>query len=195
MTTRPVSDPSGRLGQPDSFAAATTLLLAGLLVFAATGTAQAQAWITYSPLTGIGVGPNGPAGAKIETEPFCCPSTALLVTAREPVGEDDFQWVNLGLTVPWTKELQQIRAVEVCYEIKTVKRGSTYISQTRLTEMNTPDSAVVKMDDPTDRALPGPTCYSSEAGFTPAGTVTLALKVVFGSVEDEIRLGEIRLRF
>jgi len=58
-----------------------------------------------------------------------------------------------------------------------------------------PDAAHVKMDDATDRTDPGPTCYVSRAGFRPDGTVTLALKVVFASTRDEIRLGMVRLHF
>ncbi len=151
--------------------------------------------ITYSPLTGIGGGPSGPASAKIRTEPYCCPSTALLVEADQPVGEGDFQWVELGLTVPTSKEFQTIRAVEVCYELRSASRGGTYISQTRLTDMTRPDGAHVKTDDPTDRKNPGPTCYVVRSGFKPEGTVTLALKVVFASTRDEIRIGMVRLRF
>ncbi len=85
--------------------------------------------------------------------------------------------------------------VEVCYSLKVAKPGSTYISQTRLTDMTTPDAAHVKLDDPTDRKDAGPTCYRVKAGFMPKGTVTLALKVVFGSTDDEIRLGMVKLYF
>jgi hypothetical protein len=56
----------------------------------------AQSTMTYSPLTGS----PGATGTKIKTEPHCCPTTALLVKANQPVGENDFQWVTLGLTVP-----------------------------------------------------------------------------------------------
>jgi hypothetical protein len=174
------------------FALTTLCAIAGVCAAAA---AYAAASITYSPLTGIGVGPSGPATAKITTEPFCCPSDALLVKATTPVGEADFQWVNLGLTVPRSMEFRSIRGVEVCYSLKTGKKGATYISQTRLADMTTPDRAIVEMDDPTDRTDPGPTCYTSKGGFSPKGTVTLSLKVVFGDVADEIRIGMVRLYF
>src|SRR4051812_8653660 len=86
----------------------------------------AQARMTYSPLTGS----PGAAGTKIKTAPHCCPTTALLVTASQPVGENDFQWVTLGLTVPESVTGTTIRAVEVCYEINAPKSDTAYISQT-----------------------------------------------------------------
>jgi hypothetical protein len=160
-----------------------------LVLLAAPAAAQPPAW-TYSPLTAVGVGPSGPATAKIAVEPYCCPSTAVVVKASSPVAEGDFQWVNLGLTVPAGLE---IPSVEVCYSLKSARQGGTYISQTRLTDMTTPDAAHVKMDDPTDRKDPGPVCYVSRAGFTSEGTVTLALKVVFADSRDEIRIGMVKL--
>lgn len=165
------------------------LTIAILALLAASAAAQAASW-TYSPLTAVGVGPSGPASSKIMVEPYCCPSTAIVVKASMPIGESDFQWVNLGLTVPAG---QAITSVEVCYSLKTGK--GTYISQTRLTDMTTPDTAHVQMDDPTDRTDPGPTCYTSKAGFTPKGTVTLALKVVFADKADEIRIGMVKLNY
>lgn len=170
------------------------VLVAVLLAVPALGQpamAKAEHAWTYSPLTAVGVGPSGPATAKILVEPYCCPSTAVVVQAESKVAEDDFQWVNLGLTVPAVAEIQ---AVEVCYELKTSKPGATYISQTRLTDMTTPDVAHVKLDDATDRKDSGPACYTVEAGFQPEGTVTLALKMVFGSTEDEIRIGMVKLQ-
>jgi|GEM_PF-735481 len=163
-------------------------LALGLLV-AAPAAAQSHSW-TYSPLTAVGVGPSGPATAKIKVEPYCCPSTAIVVTASSKVGEDDFQWVNLGLPTPLGPTIE---SVEICYSVKSAERGATYISQTRLTDMTTPDAAHVRMDDPTDRKDPGPTCYKTEAGFAPKGTLTLALKVVLGQPGDEIRIGMVRI--
>jgi hypothetical protein len=174
------------------------LHLAAPLAFAVLATSlmfaiptHAQSRMTYSPLTG---NPGAP-GAKIKTESYCSPPTALLVKANQPVGENDFQWVFLGLSVPEPVGGARINAVEVCYEIKAQKGDTVYISQTRLTDMTTPNVANVKLDDPTNRTGPGPTCYRVRAGFTPAGTVTLALKVVMSSIQDEIRLGMVRLYF
>jgi hypothetical protein len=164
-------------------------LLALLAALAAPAAAQTHSW-TYSPLTAVGGGPSGPASSKIMVEPFCCPSTAIVVTSSTKVEEGDFQWVELGLPGPTGPE---IASVEVCYSLKAAEPGTTYISQTRLTDMTTPDAAHVKMDDGTDRKDPGPTCSVSRAGFTPTGTVTLALKVVFGRAGDEIRIGMVKL--
>lgn len=175
---------------------ATPLVLVALatsLVFEVPS--HAQSAMTYSPLTGNGVGPNGPAGAKIKTEPYCCPSTALLVKANQPVGENDFQWVDLGLSVPGSAAGRRIAGVQVCYEIHAPLPDTTYISQTRLTDMTTPNAATVTLDDPTKRLAPGPTCYTVRSAFRAKGTVTLSLKVVFGNIRDEIRLGMVRLYF
>ena len=153
--------------------------------------AHAQSSMTYSPLTGS----PGAAGTKIKTEPHCCPTTALLVKAHQPVGENDFQWVTLGLTVPEPNAGALISAVEVCYEIVAPKPDTAYISQTRLTDMTIPNAANVRLDDPTNRMPGRPNCYTVKAGFKPRGTVTLALKVVMSNVRDEIRLGMVRLYF
>jgi len=163
--------------------------LAFVVLIASPAVAESHSW-TYSPLPAVGVGPSGPATAKIKVEPYCCPSTAIVVTASSKVGEGDFQWVNLGLATPIGPAIE---SVEVCYSVKSAERGATYISQTRLTDMTTPDAAHVRMDDPTDRRDPGPTCYKTKAGFSPKGTITLALKVVIAQPGDEIRIGMVRI--
>ena len=155
----------------------------------------AQGTMTYSPLTGIAVGPSGPASAKIKAEPYCCPSTALVVKANQPVSGSDDQWVNLGLSVPGSRAGERITGVEVCYEIHAVNPDTTYIWQTRLTAMTTPNAANVILDDPIKRKGPGPTCYGIKTTLNARGTVTLALKVVFANTQDEIRIGMVRLSF
>jgi hypothetical protein len=119
--------------------------------------------------------------------PHSSPSTALKVTATEPVKEEDFQWVLLGLTVPSVV----IKGVHVCYAIQT--ESETYISQVRLTQMTTPDKALVVHDDGTNLTSTSPTCYTSEAEVKVEGTITLALKMVFGSESDVILIGGIAL--
>lgn len=91
--------------------------------------------------------------------------------------------------------MRPISGVEVCYEIKSKVPGSTYISQTRLTDMTIPNAALVKLDDGTDRKEFGPKCYVAKGGFRPEGAVTLALKVVFGNINDAIIIGSTRLLF
>jgi hypothetical protein len=165
------------------------VMLAASVVVASPS--HSQSTMTYSPLTGS----PGATGTKIHTEPHCCPTTALLVKANQPVHENDFQWVTLGLTVPGFPTGTTVTGVEVCYEIHSSKADTAYISQTRLTDMTTPNAANVRLDDPTNRMGPGPTCYRVKASFIPKGTVSLALKVVLSNIQDEIRLGMVRLYF
>jgi hypothetical protein len=157
---------------------------------------QAQSTMTYSPLTGS----PDPASTKIKTEMYCCPSTALLIKASQPVGANDLEWVILGLSVPGTAVGRRITGVEVCYEIKAPVPDTAYISQTRLTDMTTPNVANVRLDDGTKRTAAGPKCYKTAgtgttAPFVAKGTVTLALRVVLSNPRDEIRVGMVRLYF
>ncbi len=144
----------------------------------------------YSPLTAVAVGPAGPP-SLLSVRPHSGPSTALLVTASKAVAEADFQWVELGLTVP---DGAKIEGVTVCYQVVTAKPRSTYISQTRLTAMTTPNVANVVHDDPTNLTSTAPVCYTSKAGGIVAkATITLELKMVFGSANDKIIIGGIAL--
>jgi hypothetical protein len=146
--------------------------------------------IFFSPLTAVAVGPAGPP-SKLTVTPYSSPSTAIVVTANGPVVETDFQWVQLGLTVPAGLV---IRAMVVCYQIVGSPKG-TYISQTRLTEMTTPNSALVVHDDPTNLLSPTPVCYTSvtKGPLTLNGTITLALKMVIAMKSDKILVGGISL--
>lgn len=86
----------------------------------------------------------------------------------------------------------KVKGVVVCYQV--VGAGSTYISQVRLTEMTTPDVALVKHDDPTNLTSTLPVCYTSKArAFIANGTITLALKIVIGNKADKILIGGIAL--
>ena len=163
-----------------------------MLMAADSATAQEMQSVVQSPLGGRAVGPSGPASAMISTQPYCCPSTALEVRSNEIVEEGDFQWVNFGFSLPIEKNMA-ISGIEVCYEILSDELGRTYISQTRLTDMTTPDTAHVKLDDGTDRKALGPQCYVTKGSFTPDGAVTLHLKVVFGDTSDRIIIGSTRL--
>jgi hypothetical protein len=112
----------------------------------------------------------------------------VVLTPTQISTEADFQWMQLGLPSDNTS----VSAVTVCYAITTTVIGRTYISQTRLTSMTTPNSALVMLDDGTDRTTASPTspvCYTAPAAFTPAGALTLGLKVVFGSTSDRITIG------
>jgi len=146
--------------------------------------------IHFSPLTAVAVGPAGPP-ALLTVKPHSGPSTAIVVTAGGAVAETDFQWVMVGLTVP---DGLKVRAVVVCYQIIGSRRG-TYISQTRLTEMTTPNVALVIHDDPTNLLSPAPACYKSlvKGSLIVRGTITLELKMVIARKTDKILVGGLSL--
>lgn len=168
------------------------ILLLALFIILIAGIAQAEN-IWFSPLTAIAVGPAGPP-SDLDVAPFCCPSTAIKVTASKLVAENSFQWVLIGLT---TQEKKVIKGVEVCYQVHTTQPGSTYISQVRLTQTTKPDSALVIHDDATDLVSTDPVCYTSYAPKSSKpkvnGDITLGLKIVIGNQGDEIRVGGIKL--
>ena len=144
--------------------------------------------IHFSPLTAIAVGPAGPP-SKLSVSPHSSPSTAIAITASAAVMESDFQWILLGLTVP---EGITVKGVVVCYQI--IGDKSTYISQVRLTQMTTPNQALVLHDDPTNLTSTTPVCYKSAAsGFSVKGTITLELKIVIGRKGQKILVGGIAL--
>lgn len=166
-----------------------TLLLGQLPIATASVAGPA---LSYSPLTAVASGPSGPASAQLVVGPHCCPSTAIIVQAPAAVGEDAFQFVEIGLT---TRADRAITRLRVCYEIDAPAPGLTYISQTRLTDMETPDAAFVILDDATDRTDLGPTCYNVDTNLRTRGAVTLALKIVIDDPADAITIGAIKLRF
>jgi hypothetical protein len=144
--------------------------------------------IHFSPLTAQAVGPAGPP-SLLTVGPHAGPSTAVVIKSGGVVKETDLQWIQLGLTVPGGIK---VKAVVVCFQV--VGRGSTYISQTRLTQMTTPDVALVVHDDPTNLTSTLPVCYKSKAsGFTVSATITLELKIVIGRKSDKILVGGIAL--
>jgi hypothetical protein len=147
-----------------------------------------MASIWYSPLGAIAVGPAGPP-STLAVGPHPSPSTVLKVTATAVVTENDFQWVLFGLVVPAGK----ITSVRICYKVETAKAGTTYISQVRLTKTTVPTSALVVHDDGTNLTSTRATCYVSKADLLVDGAITLALKMVFGSTADLIRIGGIEL--
>jgi hypothetical protein len=187
----------GRLGSGISRGIALVGALvagAGLVALGATVVNQpasaATAVLTaYSPIGATANGPSGPASAAFVAGPSCCPDTAVVLTPRRVIGENDFQWMNLGL--PWNGA--RVTSVRICYRVNTTTPGATYISQTRISDMTTPTSASVRLDDATDRTSATGTCYSVNANITPTGTLTLELKVVFGSGSDQISIGMVRL--
>ena len=142
-----------------------------------------------SPLGAIAVGPNGLPTNKAKIQPYCCPSDAIEISTSTVITENDFQWILIPLQV----HKSEIKGVSVCYSVSSKTTGATYISQTRLTQMTTPDKALVVLDDPTNRTAMGPACYTVPASVSVEGTITLELKVVFGSANDKIRIGGITI--
>jgi len=159
-------------------------LVGALLMVGSPAGAATTVTSRYSPL-GATEGP----GSEFAVGAYCCPSTALVVVPGQVITDNDFQWVLLGL--PWDNPT--VTSVRVCYQIQTSSPGTTFISQTRLTSMTTPNSATVVVDNGTDRTSTTPTCYSVSSTVNPTGKLTLALKVVFGNVNDKIVIGMVSL--
>jgi hypothetical protein len=171
-------------------AIAAAAFVAGAVAVASTS-ANAATTVTarYSPLGATANGVSGPATAEFDVAPFCCPSDALELTPRTVIPDTDSQWVVLGL--PWDNP--NVTSVRVCYAVRTSAPGTTYISQTRLSTMTTPNSAGVVLDNGTNRTSTTATCYTVKVSFTPTGTLNLELRVVFGSTADRITIGMVAL--
>ncbi len=145
----------------------------------------------YSPLSGIAVGPAGPP-SKLVAQPHSSPSTALKVTAPAPVGENDFQWVVIPLPAPDMK----VTGITLYYQVHAPAPGKTYISQTRLAKMTTPNQALVVCDDPTNLTSLAPAVHNTPVGGVPVdGAMYLELKMVVAQPADYILLGGIALHF
>ncbi len=100
----------------------------------------------------------------------------------------DFKWVYLG--IPITSE-QAIQAIVVHYQLSNKE---SFISQVRLTEMTTPDRALVVHDDGTDLHSTTPSSYTSQVnGKRPRGALTLALRLNFAGTgaSHKINLGAV----
>ena len=117
-----------------------------------------------------------------------------IVTCTSP---GDFKWIFMGL---WLPENVAIEEIIVCYHIsiqQTQQNQLSFISQIRLTEMMTPDKAIIIHDDGTGLKDTSPTCYTSRVdGKVPSAgsTVTLALRLNFKNITDKIMLGAIGVK-
>jgi hypothetical protein len=131
----------------------------------------------------------------VTMRPYCCPSTAVEISATTLIKESDYQWINLGLTLPSKRNMNGtfIKEVELCYTVESGSPGKTYISRIRLSRLTTPDGSLVIRDDPTKLASTNPVCHKLGALDTRIdGTISLELKLVFGDISDKIRIGGIR---
>lgn len=146
--------------------------------------------MTYSPITAT-VSPT--LHPTVRVGQAISPPHALLVTATEP---GRLEFVNIDLPLPMGTAAPKVVGVKVCYQIEASNPGSTYITQTRLTEMTTPNEAPIMVDDPTDQTALGPTCYVVDNfSLAPEGSVVLGLGVIFGSTDEKILIGGITLMF
>ena len=160
------------------------------LVFVLQATSTiAQSAQYFSPLNAIPVGPNGVATNKASVRPYCCPSTAIEITSNIPISNNDLQWI----LIPLNGILEgRISAVTVCYQILG-KTTASFISQVRLTEMSVPNSATVRLDDPSHLSSHAPTCYTSKTNnYTVTGTTTLELRIALAPGE-KILIGGITI--
>jgi hypothetical protein len=156
---------------------ARVALLIGVLLVPFSA-AQADHEIWHSPLTASTANPD------LTIQPHM-PSVSIRVTTANP---GDLQWVDIPLVLPSDVVIDY---VTVCYELAS---SESFISQVRLTWMTLPDAAYVIHDDPTDLTDPGPDCYVSVTDGDPVvGTITLALRLNFASVDDWIDIGGIAI--
>jgi pectate lyase-like protein len=109
-----------------------------------------------------------------------------IVTCTTP---GDFKWVSMDLRLPPNVQIDELI---ICYEVSNVR---SFISQTRLAEMTTPDHANVVHDDPTHLTSTTLASYSSAVSeLIPTGAVALELRLNFQNASDEILLGAVGVR-
>jgi hypothetical protein len=117
-----------------------------------------------------------------------------IVTAKAP---GDLKWISMGLRLPPNVSIEEI---SVCYQITSkspIDQPQSFISQVRLIEMDRSDQALVIHDNPTDLKSASPVCYTSNVGGkvpTPGRAVTLALRLNFQQIADQILLGAVGIK-
>jgi hypothetical protein len=118
------------------------------------------------------------------------PSTIVTCTAP-----GDFKWISMGLRLPSNI---RIETLTICYQISNPNPQTpptSFISQVRLVEMNTPDLAHVIHDDPAELKSTSPESYSSKVnGFVPTTAVSLALRLNFQNTTDQVMLGAVSVK-
>ena len=100
------------------------------------------------------------------------------------------QWIYFPAAIPSNWEAN---SVELCYALSD---PNSYITQIRVTEMQTPDGATVIRDDGTDLTDTGPSCVTSSVfARLPEGILTISIRFQFQDMSDEIEIGGIGLNF
>ena len=131
----------------------------------------------YSPHEWI----TGEPSLNVSYPQFAHPDTAI-TSAQQGAG----RWVYLSLPLP---SGTKVDAVTVCYDLD---EPTTFISQTRLTDMKTPDFATVVFDDPTDQTSTTPTCYSLKTKVVTQNGLALQLLLdIKGDNKAAIHLGSV----
>jgi hypothetical protein len=106
----------------------------------------------------------------------------------------------MGLRLP---ENISIEEIIVCYQISGQQPNPqpgqlSLISQIRLTEMKTPDKAIVRYDEATLlNKIDPPECHTSHVGSvvpTPGAAVILALRLYFKNTTDKIMVGAVGVK-
>jgi hypothetical protein len=104
----------------------------------------------------------------------------------------DLKWILIGLRLPQDVRIEELT---ICYQ---VSNPQSFISQIRLTEMKTPNQAIVRYDEVTMLSKTDPPeCHISHAGDvipTIGTSVTLALRINFNNIEDKIMLGTVGVK-
>jgi hypothetical protein len=94
-------------------------------------------------------------------------------------------YIDMNLAVPSDVKIDSLT---ICYELSD---PSSYITQTRVVRMDTPVSAVIWNDDPTDRTASSD-CYTvTFFPITVDRLVSLALQLVFASTSHYIEIGAV----
>lgn len=111
------------------------------------------------------------------------PSTVVTSAAT-----GDLKWVFMSLDLPQGATIQQMI---VCYQVSNSRSS---ILQVRLSQMSTPDRALVIHDDATNLQSTSPVCYTSQVGgitVNSGAAVTLELRLNFQDTADHIFLGAV----
>jgi len=153
------------------------------LLFASTALAVDAETIWFSPTAYV----SGDPSLQLSYPYVLHPATEVKCSSP-----GDLKWIYMDLPLPLGAKIE---AVNLCYQVSNPR---SFISQIRLTEMSTPDTAYVRHDDPTDLTSTRPACYMSKVGgggFVPKSAVMLQLRLNFQDPTDKITLGGLSITF
>jgi hypothetical protein len=94
------------------------------------------------------------------------------------------KWISMGIPL---SSGATITGVTICYQVSNARSS---IAQVRLTEMTTPDTAIVRYDEATTLNSTAPVCHTGKPiSFSPVAAVSLELRLEFANLADQIVLG------